>query len=356
MEIFDLVYASSRLRFHLVPGVDLGETLRFLDTHFWVEKPDMLSTPLATLRVTPLRRDVPESAGESVYMRKSAGEFFTIAAKRWREIGGTETVICDRTQTTFRFDQTERHIDVEIGSDGWFDLVELIRDLVLRDQENRGAVILHATAAAHAGEVMLVSGSKGAGKSTILLELVEHFGYQILSGDKTLVTEGERGLSVRGWPDYPHLGYATIMKYPGLSAIAGISAAAAPEGHEFSPYNKYAVDPAGFRARFPSALGNGSWVPRGILHASIGPGENTVVCLLRQSVSERVQEFDTHDESAFSGQHADWMRFIPDRRAEQSEQRARTLAQLAELPAWTVHGPGDLIELPFKTPGVRLGN
>ena len=36
-------------------------------------------------------------------------------------------------------------------------------------------------------DAVLVVGGKGAGKSTVLLELVEHHGHEVMSGDKTVV-------------------------------------------------------------------------------------------------------------------------------------------------------------------------
>ncbi|WP_168209146.1 hypothetical protein [Agromyces intestinalis] len=355
---FDLVYATSRLRVELADGADLSRTLAFLGTHFRAEELSPAEEPLATLHVSALRAaerdetsDPDDAAGEPIYVRKSASPFFTIEANRVRNPDGTETVVCTRAGTRLRFDPQARRIEVTVSAEGWLDVVELVRDLILRDQENRGAVVLHATAAAHDGGVVLVSGSKGAGKSTILLELVEHFGYRVLSGDKALVVEGPNGIVVQGWPDYPHLGYATITKFDGLPAIAGIDPeASAPEGHAFSPFNKYAVDPVGFRERFPSAEPDDRWVPVAILEPAIGPGEATRVQPIVESAEERVRGLDANDESPFDGTHAGWIRFVPDLRAAQRERRARILAALATVPAWRVDGPGDLVDLPFVTP------
>lgn len=256
-----LAFAGTRLDLELEPGADISGALDFLGTHLVAEPPGdgtHRSPVLATVRIAAAESDrhAPPAGTpwEDVYVRKSASEFFTIPARR-AEAHGCEYLECTRTGTRFAFDRTARTIDAVIGPDGTMDLVELIRDLVLKDQENSGAAVLHATAAYRDGSAVLITGAKGAGKSTLLLELVEKFGYQIMSGDKTVLHEQADGsVLATGWPDYPHLGYGTIAKYPGLREIAGIADGYAPDaGHAFSPVGKFAVDPARFRERFPSA-------------------------------------------------------------------------------------------------------
>ncbi|SCK38902.1 hypothetical protein [Streptomyces sp. WMMB 322] len=164
-------------------------------------------------------------------------------------------------------------------------------------------MVLHATAAYRDGSAVLVTGGKGAGKSTVLLELVERFGYRVMSGDKTVVHELPDGsVLAAGWPDYPHLGYGTVAKYPGLREIAGIPEDYRPaQDHAFSPVGKFAVDPVRFRDRFPSAQLGVQAPVSAIIHPSIGPGDHTVLEPVGGSMAERAAALDANLESAFDG-------------------------------------------------------
>ncbi|WP_250306260.1 hypothetical protein [Streptomyces sp. A 4/2] len=330
------------------PGVE--DALAFLAGHLTAEeaKPDESGRkPVATLRVhAPDSERLAPPAGtaqEDIYLRKSASEFFTVPARR-AAVDSREYLECTKTGSRFVFDRASRVIDVTLGADGHMDLVELVRDLVLKHQENAGAAVLHATAAYRDGAVVLVTGAKGAGKSTVLLELVEHFGYQVLSGDKTVLHELADGSVVAaGWPDYPHLGYGTVVKYPGLKEIAGLGDDYVPaEGHAFSPVGKFAVDPLPFRDRFPSAP-SGVRVPvAAILHPAIGPGDHTTVEPLSGDRQEHAEMLRANVESAFDGANAGWHHYLDDNRAAFAEQRMRITDVLAGVPAWTLTGPGDL--------------
>lgn len=350
-----LDFHGTRLELALEPGADIGGALRFLDTHLVPEQaPDggELVAPTATLRVaakdaadtSPDRFTPPAGEPwEDIYIRKSASEFFTVPARRAR-FAGREYLECTKTGSRFVFDPAARTVDVLAGSEGTMDVVELVRDFVLKDQENAGAAVLHATAAYRDGTAVLVTGAKGAGKSTVLLELVEHFGYQVMSGDKTLIHEQPDGsVLAAGWPDYPHLGYGTVAKYPGLRELAGIGADYRPaQDHAFSPAGKFAVDPFRFRDRFPSAP-RGTHVPvSAIVHPSIGPGDRTVLEPVSGTVPERAAALEANLESAFEGPNAGWNSYLSDCRAAQSARRARILARLAAVPAWVLTGPGDL--------------
>lgn len=344
-----LDFHGTRLDLEMSPGADIEEALSFLATHLIAEptRPEADREPLATLRVhAPDLELLAPPAGavqQEIHLRKSASEFFTVPA-RHAEADGREYVQCTRTGTRFRFDRAARTIDVTLGAGGHMDFVELVRDLVLKHQENSGAAVLHATAAYRDGEIVLVTGAKGAGKSTVLLELVEHFGYEVLSGDKTVLHELPDGsVLAAGWPDYPHLGYGTVTKYPGLKEIAGIGDGFVPDqGHAFSPLGKFAVDPLPFRERFPSAPAGVRAPVTAILHPAIGPGERTIVQPLTGSRAGHATALLANVESAFDGPHAGWHHYLDDGRAAHTARLARITDALAGVPTWTVTGPGDL--------------
>jgi hypothetical protein len=345
-----LDFHGSELDLEVEHGADTGAALEFLATHLTAQDAkadDGDRKPVATLRIhasDPELLSPPAGAAqEDIYVRKSASEFFTVPARR-AAVDGREYLECTKTGSRFVFDRAARVVDVRLGGEGHMDLVELVRDLVLKHQENTGAAVLHATAAYRDGTAVLVTGAKGAGKSTVLLELVEHFGYQVLSGDKTVLHELPDGsLVAAGWPDYPHLGYGTVAKHPGLKEIAGIGDDYTPaEGHAFSPVGKFAVDPVRFRERFPSAP-VGVRVPvAAILHPAIGSGDRTVVEPLTSDKAAHAEVLRANVESAFDGANADWHHYLDDGRAAHAERLGRIVAALAEAPAWNLTGPGDL--------------
>ncbi|MEU8779612.1 hypothetical protein [Streptomyces sp. NPDC048606] len=353
-----LDFHGTLLDLDVAPGADVASALAFLGTHLAAlpARPDTrLRSPLATLRIAaaPDARHTPPgtAAWEDIHLRKSASEFFTVPARR-TTLDDREYLECTKTGSRLTFDRTARTVDVALGRDGAMDLVELVRDLVLKDQENSGAAVLHATAAYRDGTAVLVTGAKGAGKSTLLLELVEHFGYRILSGDKTVLHERPDGsVLAAGWPDYPHLGYGTVAKYPGLKEIAGLSDDYEPRAdHAFSPLGKFAVHPVRFRERFPSAP-LGAHVPvTAILHPAIGPGEHTLVEPAADGTEAQEAQLRANLESAFDGAHACWHHYADDLRERTADRRDRITRALADVPAWTVTGPGDLT--PQNTPAL----
>jgi hypothetical protein len=335
---------------------DFARALDFLSTHLpasqicdgdWAhvvgdDDSQVLATVYVTLRAGEQHKPPTGAPAEKLFLRKSASDFFTVPAQRVTA-HGREYVHCTRTGSRMALDRQARRVDFALSPGGAMDLVELLRDLIIKHEESRGTVVLHATAAFRDGQTVLVAGAKAAGKSTLLLELVEHHGYTVLSGDKSLVVTRKGSAAVSGWPDYPHLGYGTIIKYPGLPQIAGLHEDhEPPPGHAFSPLGKFAIDPAPFRARFACAPA-GTLAPLlAVLHPAIGPG-NTQLTQVTDPAARRAL-LASATESAFDGTHAGWHHFVPDERARHRAQREHVLDLLAEVPAWTLTGAGDLTD------------
>lgn len=99
--------------------------------------------------------------------------------------------------------------------------MEFIRDIVIKDKENKGSIILHAAAVHKNDKVVAISGAKGAGKSTATMELIFNAGYEFFTGDKLFVRVKDNKIIAKGWPDYPHLGVGTISRYDTLIDYCG---------------------------------------------------------------------------------------------------------------------------------------
>ncbi|MFF0659401.1 hypothetical protein [Micromonospora tulbaghiae] len=174
----------------------------------------------AVLRCAPWEA-IPASwraaATTAVTMRRSSAAAFNLRGLRGR-LDGADIVVCPDTTTALRLRDGDLSADLHLGSASFVQLVEFIRDIVLKAAERGGAVQLHAACAARDGRAVAIVGAKGAGKSTMMLDLVGRHGFRLVSGDKILVEWAGDGLTVRGWPDFPHLGVGTILGHPALAA------------------------------------------------------------------------------------------------------------------------------------------
>lgn len=127
-----------------------------------------------------------------------------------------EVVDCPKTGTAFIMSKSKKEVELYISEHSEIQLIEFIRDLIIKLEESKGTLILHAAGVVNGGVAMALVGSKGAGKSTLLLNLVEKLGFDFLSGDKLFLKIKEDQILAYGWPDYPHLGFGTIISHPKL--------------------------------------------------------------------------------------------------------------------------------------------
>jgi hypothetical protein len=125
-------------------------------------------------------------------------------------------------------------------------LYELVRYVSLLIEEAHGSMLLHAAATMKDDSCYLVSGAKGAGKTTTMLHLVCDHGHQYFSGDKVLVTSDAKGLLIRGWPDYPHVGMGTFQRFPSLAKKCSVELTG-PDGRYKPLSQKVLVEPLLFR-------------------------------------------------------------------------------------------------------------
>lgn len=256
-----LHFLNSNVVMLVEDGVQIDRVIDFFSTHFVIHEPlDDTSSCIATIRIQKGEADLANYADnhgwESVYIRKSASAFFTIPAVR-QQIGEKEHLFCKHTNTLLTFDASNKSIEItsgDITSEAFnLILIELIRDVVIKNEENEGTVILHASCAFRNGLAYLITGPKGSGKTTTIMELVHRFGYQLMSGDKTFLFEENGVLMASGWPDYPHIGIGTLTKYPEVIKKVNMNINAEEIKDIWSPKHKVAVDPQLFRELMPSS-------------------------------------------------------------------------------------------------------
>ncbi|WP_127534508.1 phosphoenolpyruvate carboxykinase (ATP) [Paenibacillus kobensis] len=339
-----LRYLHTELEFHIEDGISLEPVFEFFGTHFEVERGAEAVNPLAVIRVI---RDASQfgniawDAGEDVYIRKSASAFFTIVARRV-SIGGTEYYRCNRTDIRIAMDAVNGSILVAGATEGserenmvW---IELIRDLVLKNEENHGVVVVHATCAYQDGAAMMIAGQKGAGKSTTLLELVHRFGCSFMSGDKTFLWMDGGKLYASGWPDYPHLGLGTMSKYPEFVERYGLAdPIAAAQETLWSGEHKIAVSPEVFKAIIPMTPPGLRCPVRLVIYPSVYPSGQ---CEIR-TVDDHIRRLTPHIERMFADGTVLWNRYVEPSTPEEYDAAVQAcLAKLASISAVTVEGSG----------------
>ena len=149
-------------------------------------------------------------------IRISSAEKFNLSVKEY-EIHDYKIFVHETNNTAFIMNYDTHEIFMFIDDSSEIALVEFIRDIVIKDQENKGSIIMHAAAVEKNNSVIMISGVKGAGKSTLTLELICNGHYRFFTGDKLFLRVIDGKVIAKGWPDYPHIGVGTIRNFKVLN-------------------------------------------------------------------------------------------------------------------------------------------
>lgn len=354
---YTMSFLHSELNFNLEGSISLGSIFDFFGTHFVIKEG---TSHNALAHITVAKNDdsfngIDFAKGEEVYLRKSASDFFTIPAKQVR-LGETVYLHCSKTDTYIAMNATKRTIVI---STPWEDvkreelvLIELIRDLVLKNEENHGVVVLHATCSYDEGRANLIIGPKGAGKSTTLLELVSKLGHQFMSGDKTFLWVKEGQLHASGWPDYPHLGLGTLSKYPDFVGKFGLSEEIdAAQETLWSTDHKRAIPPDVFKSMIPHVPAGFTAPVGAFIYPKLEPSADSEIRQLQNHVAFMVPHIERmFDEEGLAKQ---WNEFVkPGRLNEIDTMIEQCKAAAFVLPAFEITGSGILTSHNFLDGGV----
>jgi hypothetical protein len=129
---------------------------------------------------------------------------------------GWRFLLLPEFDSAIRWRLTQRKIDVYVSPASRIFLREFIFELFLRCGLGSTMLAFHAAAAVKDGQAVLIFGHKGAGKTTMVLEMAARHGFRIISTDRLFVSGREDVLHAYGWPDDPNLGLGTIQLYPKL--------------------------------------------------------------------------------------------------------------------------------------------
>ncbi len=347
---YALTFLETELRVNVGAGVDLQPVRDFFSSHFTFREGES-GRARVTLNLF-LGEAYPVSSvgsGERVWIRQSASAFFSVPAERVR-YEGDECVRSLETGTTLRFRMSRTEVDVGLREPcPLLDLIELIRDLVLKLEQESGKVAIHATSCLRDGEATLIVGAKGAGKSSLAIELVRNFGFTFLSGDKTLLWSHAGDLMCAGWPDWPHIGLGTASNYPELVEAFGLAEqiARADAGHLWATANKLALDPTRFRGLVPHApCGANAKVTR-LIYPRVEPAPGTDV----SELADGYAGLAAHIEAAFRPD-GDWHAMVSPS-VDVRRSLEATLSAAGQVPAFKLRGIGRLTDEHGKQLGLK---
>lgn len=158
------------------------------------------SVPASTYEDTPARRhDVGVARFALAYCSRAG---VTIVDSR----NGQAVYLTPATANTPSDDATQAP----------FEAARLIRETLRRRAEHRGEVVLHAGAVVVGSGAWIVSGAKGAGKTTLVCAMVEYIGGKFIANDRVFLARAGGGFDVRAWPMTIRIGIGTCLASPGL--------------------------------------------------------------------------------------------------------------------------------------------
>ncbi|MBW4082407.1 hypothetical protein [Paenibacillus sp. S150] len=191
-----------------------GSLVQFLDPYFKETENRDSNFKIHFKPYSLLPGEWLKHTAEQIVIRHSTAAAFNLKGRKfiWRD---GSTVVIDETYCTgYHFNQDSETVVLYGSEQSHIHLYEFVRYTSLLIEERAGSMLLHASGAIKDGACYLVLGHKGAGKTSTLLNLIDHNGCQYFSGDKVLISQGKSGLRIRGWPDYPHVGIGTLKNYP----------------------------------------------------------------------------------------------------------------------------------------------
>jgi hypothetical protein len=201
-------------------------------------------------------------------------------------------------------------LDVSAGST--CQVIELFRDLLIRHEEDRGTVVLHASAVANGSErpaVVLIAGHKGSGKTSLLLHLLARLPVRCFSGDKVFATIEADAIRLDPWRDWPHIGAGTARQFPELARL--IREQTGHDVWDLPSEQKSLVDPVAFEQRVASPFQSTPGRPVLILLPRYYPGP-TVLSLVDEP-TEKVRCLRAMVERSRDATYAGWQSFlVPD--------------------------------------------
>ncbi|WP_328915055.1 MULTISPECIES: hypothetical protein [unclassified Streptomyces] len=141
---------------------------------------------------------------------------------------------------------TDPVFGLRITPDSTVQVLDFLRDLVIRHEESRGTVVLHASGVCDKDSAVAIAGPKGAGKTTTLLSALRDPGWRYFTGDKLFCERVDGEVLVHPWRDYPYVGVGTILADPRLTDL--VRRSVAPDVERRPVGEKLLMDPDVFES------------------------------------------------------------------------------------------------------------
>jgi hypothetical protein len=178
---------------------------------------------------------------ETVIRRSSAAEFSFdahVVEHATRRTYVNRSVLLDAPRDA----RSDSAFALRLTEAGTVQVIDFLRDLVIRHQESCGTVVLHASAVTDGTSAVVVAGPKGAGKTTTLLSVLRRPEWSYFTGDKLFCRPlPGGGVMAYPWRDYPYIGVGTILADPRLAGT--VRDTVAPDLDRLAPTHKLLLDP-----------------------------------------------------------------------------------------------------------------
>jgi len=291
--------------------------------------------------------DLPDrwnrASGKKTTIRRSTAELFNLVADIIIDDQSIAVVHDIKKRTAYKIERRDRRITAYVTGSSFIHLIELIRYTALIIEEARGTTLLHASAAVMDDEAVLVLGHKGAGKTTTLLRLLLGDALDYLSGDKILLSSGPEGITIRSWPDYPHIGIGSLRPYPAFAEACGVTFLW-DDGRSKSDSHKELIDPHRFRSALPGTPRRSCNKIRALLFPDIASKK----CGVRKFPAEEqsLKVLQENVEFPFEFTTGRWHGLFDDISRKERATDDQLLRRLVDTPWYSVFGaaPSPLVE------------
>ncbi|MGH3754432.1 MAG: hypothetical protein ACRDRP_17370 [Pseudonocardiaceae bacterium] len=150
----------------------------------------------------------------------------------------------------------------------------LVRQAMTTQLLAAGAVYAHAAAFSHRGRGVLVTGHKGAGKTTTLVTSLRLLGGDYLTNDRLLLHRERGELVGRPWPAHMRAGVGALLAMPDLADLVPAELRDLPWHQRWHHQGKVIIEPPGFSRLLSGGAVISEIRPRLMLWPYLSPGNN----------------------------------------------------------------------------------
>jgi len=167
--------------------------------------------------------------------------------------------------------RTDQFFELRITHGSAVQVLDFLRDLVIRTEEARGTVVLHASGIRNGHRVVAIAGQKGAGKTTTLLSALRNPNWTYFTGDKLFCEIVGDQVHAFPWRDYPFVGVGSILADDKLTAL--VREHVDPDVERRPASEKLLIDPDLFESWLGAEFSADGRCLSGILLPMVRPGE-----------------------------------------------------------------------------------